>query len=88
MLYDMSHRFESINAQFKRNNGLPTGTQLLRFIRNVIHHFGISYPFRFSSKQQVYGYFDSIFPNLKFEVHDVIFKNQSIMAHPSVAKYI
>ena len=49
MYYDMSHRFESSNAQLKGNNDLPSGTQLLRFIRNVIHHFGISYPFRFSS---------------------------------------
>ena len=76
------------NANFKGNNGLTTGTQLLRFIRNVIQHFGTSYSFRFSSKQQVYGHLDSIFPNLKFEVHDIIFKNKkSIRAHPSLAKY-
>ena len=88
MYYDMSQQFKSSNAKFKGNNGLPTGTQLLCFIRNVIHHFGISYPFLFSSKQQVYGYFDSIFPNLKFEVHDIIFKNhKSIRAHPNLAKY-
>ena len=43
MYFDMSQRFESSNAKFKGNNGLPTGTQLLRFISNVIQYFGRSY---------------------------------------------
>lgn len=88
MHYDLGLHFRHENKQFRSNNGQPTGSQLLRFIRNTVHHFGTSFPQHFSCKQEVSGYFDHIFENFKFEVHDLIFKNhESIRAHSTLAKY-